>query len=90
MNDISKTGELIADKFDLPADAVSNTSKLTVTGRKHILIENHRGIVNYDDTSVTADCGAYRITVNGTELRLKAMNRNDMLLEGSIISISFE
>ena len=43
--------ELLADKLDIPADALGSV-KLSLCGRSRLLIENHRGIITYNDNLI--------------------------------------
>ncbi len=81
--------ELLADRLDIPADAVGIT-KLSLCGRSRLLIENHCGIISYGDSLIEISCGKTRLMVRGDALRLKAMNGSDMLICGRIISLEFE
>lgn len=83
-------GELLAYKLDIPAEALTGVTKFTVTGRRQVFIENHKGIINYDENTVTISCEGYRLNIRGDDLRLDGMNRNDMLLTGRILSVEFE
>ena len=81
--------ELLADKLDIPADALGSM-KLSLCGRNRLLIENHRGIISYGDTLTEISCGAVKLVIRGDGLRLKAMNGSDMLINGRIIALEFE
>ena len=43
--------ELLADRLDIPADALGLT-KLSLCGRSRLLIENHCGIISYGDALI--------------------------------------
>jgi sporulation protein YqfC len=81
--------ELLADKLDIPADALGSV-KLSLCGRSRLLIENHRGIITYNDNLIEIDCGSVKLTVRGDALRLGAMNGSDMFICGRIIALEFE
>lgn len=81
--------ELLADKLDIPADALGSV-KLSLCGRRRLLIENHRGIITYNDSLIEIDCGSVKLAVRGDALRLGAMNGSDMFICGRIIALEFE
>jgi sporulation protein YqfC len=81
--------ELLADKLDIPADALGSV-KLSLCGRSRLLIENHRGIITYGDALIEVSCGKVKLIIRGDDLRLKAMTGSDMLICGRIISLEFE
>lgn len=37
----------LADKLELPEDVLLGSAKLTVTGGRSAVIENHRGVLEY-------------------------------------------
>lgn len=81
--------ELLADKLELPADALGSV-KLSLFGRSRLLAENHRGIVSYTDAAVVLDCGASKLNVRGDSLRIKAMSGKNILICGRIVALEFE
>ncbi len=81
--------ELLADKLDIPADALGCV-KLSLCGRSRLLVENHRGIITYNDNLIEIDCGSVKLAVRGDALRLGAMNGSDMFICGRIIALEFE
>ena len=81
--------ELLADKLDIPADALGSV-QLSLCGRSRLLIENHRGIITYNDNLIEIDCGSVKLAVRGDALRLGAMNGSDMFICGRIIALVFE
>ncbi len=81
--------ELLADRLELPADALG-ALKLSLCGRNRLLIENHRGIIAYGESAAEIACGASKLVVRGDELRLAAMDKKDMLICGRILSLEFE
>ncbi len=44
--------ETVADKLDLPRDIILNQPKIIVTGNEEITIENHRGVVVFEEKVV--------------------------------------
>ena len=90
MGKMKDKAELLADRLELPSDALAGTAKLTVNGRHGVLIENHCGIITYEDTVIAVDCGGMKAVIRGDDLSLGAMDKQDMLITGRILSIEFE
>ena len=90
MGGLKDKAELLADRLELPSDALAGTVKLTVNGRRRVLIENHCGIITYDDTVIAVDCGGMKAVIRGDDISLGAMDKQDMLITGRILSIEFE
>lgn len=90
MGKIKANAELLSERLELPADAVAGTAKLTLHGRRHLLIENHKGILKYGETLISVDCGDLKVHVCGDGLNLSAMDKSDMLITGRILSVEME
>ena len=71
--------ELLADKLDIPADALGSV-KLSLCGRSRLLIENHRGIITYNDILFVIDCCSVMLAVRGVALGLEAMSCSDLFI----------
>lgn len=80
----------LAEKLGLPEDVLLRAAKLTITAGRRALIENHRGVLEYSGERIVAAAERGRICVMGTELRIKAMNRTELLICGKIQSVEWE
>lgn len=81
------TVERAAVKLSLPADSMAALPRITLTGRRQLLVEQHRGIVHYETDCVELELGAYRLRVRGEGLCLAAMDRDAVLLTGAVIAL---
>ena len=82
--------ESLAGRFDLPAEVVTGVPKVTVTGTSQVLVENHRGLLAYSDTEVAVDGKSVRVRVRGDGLLLRAMDREMLLVTGTILGVDLE
>lgn len=88
MNTKRFDGERLAEKLSLPPEALG-ALLVTAVGRG-VLIENHRGIEEF--------CGEYlrvrgrrgRLAVWGSGIRIRALGRGVLALEGDIRSMEWE
>lgn len=80
----------LADRLALPEDALLGSTKLTVTGGRRALVENHRGVLDYGSERVVISAGRSKLNINGTELCLSAMNKQELLISGRIQSVEWE
>lgn len=80
----------IAEFFSIPADVVAGVPKLTVIGCRRVLVENHRGITEYGREVIEINGGRVKLRIHGRELELVVMNRNELLIHGSILAVEFE
>ncbi len=76
--------------LEIPREVISNIPKITVTGFDEVLIENFKGILEYEDyfTRISTNIGI--ININGFNLKLNQMTDDDILVSGRIESLDFE
>ena len=79
----------LADKLELPEDVLLGSGKLTVTGGRSAVIENHRGGLEYTAERIVVAVPRGKVCLDGTGLRLKAMNKNELLVGGRIRNIEW-
>lgn len=89
MSTRNKKTEQLIDRLELPSDALG-TTKIGISGRKRLLVENHTGILSYGDSYIEVSCRGMKLKVRGDGLRLEAMDKNDMLICGRIVSLELE
>lgn len=90
MKKLRELPEELADRLDIPEDLLHPASKLTVTAGRRVLVENHRGVLEYSRERVLVKLTRGRLCVAGTELRLLAMNRGELLIAGRVRSVEWE
>ena len=86
MRDYSKVSKFL----EIPREVISNVPKITITGFDEILIENFKGILEYEDFFVRVSTYIGVISINGFNLKLSQMTEDDILVSGKIESIDFE
>ncbi len=79
-----------AELFDLPADAVAGLMHMEITGARDFFIENHKGILEYDETIVILNAGTHIVQIEGQALHLTAMSNAALRLSGTISAIHFQ
>lgn len=81
------TVERAAARLELPADSMAAVPRVTLTGRRQLLVEQHQGIARYAPDCVELRLGAFVLRVRGGELQLAAMDRGAVLLTGAITAL---
>ena len=82
--------EKAADVFDLPGEVVAGMPRLTITGCRRILVENHRGILEYGENEIHIHGGRVIIKLRGVDLTLRSMSDSELLITGQILGIDFD
>lgn len=83
-------GEDIADRLDLPGEALLGSAKLTLTANRRALVENHCGILEYGPEQIQVSVKRGKIVLRGSNLRLTAMNKGELLICGKLQSVEWE
>lgn len=76
--------------LELPQEICTNSSKITISGFQEILIENYKGILEYDDVFMKINTYDGIININGNDLKLEKMTEDNIILTGKLDSIDFE
>ena len=76
--------------LEIPREVITNVPKITVTGFDEILIENFKGILEYEDFFVRISTSIGNVNINGFNLKLNQMTDDDVLVSGKIENLDFE
>ena len=82
--------EKLAERADLPAEAVVGVARITLSGRQQVLIEHHKGLLSYSESEVEVNCGLLRCRVRGDGLLLRAMTAEMLLITGTVFGVELE
>lgn len=80
----------ISKFLEIPREVISNIPKITVTGFDEVLIENFKGILEYEDYFARISTNIGIININGFNLKLNQMTDDDILVSGRIENLDFE
>lgn len=80
----------VVDLLEMPRDVMLDLPKLTMIGNQELLIENHRGIIEYSQQQIRVNSSVGQITIKGIELMLKNLKSDEMLVEGKILAVILE
>lgn len=61
--------------------------RVDLQGSRRVVIESHRGMVEYSDTCMQVAVREGRIRVTGTGLELLVMNRDELVIGGTIAGV---
>ena len=85
-----KKANKINEILDIPKEIGSNKPKITIIGFNELLIENYRGMLEYEECFIKINTHIGTIDINGVNLELTEMTTDDILITGNLDCIKFE
>jgi sporulation protein YqfC len=88
----SRRGRLqrLAGMLEIPADVVLDWPRITMLGNKQLLVENHKGIVEYTGTFVRIKLTHGELAVTGSDLVIGSLQAEQLLVEGTVTDIKYD
>ena len=80
----------INQRLEIPREVSGKVPKITIVGFEEVLIENFKGILEYEDFFARISTYIGIININGFNLKLSQMTEDDILVKGKIENIDFE
>ena len=80
----------INDMLEIPKEVYSNEPKLIITGFSEMIIENYKGILEYEDYYIKINTYIGSININGFNLKLEKMTEDNIKIIGKIESFDIE
>lgn len=80
----------LADRMDLCGEPMPGLPIVELAGDSRVLIERHRGIVEYGTEQIAVRVRYGILTITGRELHMLCMTKEQLVISGCIDSISIE
>lgn len=85
-----KNNSRLNNILEFPEEISNNEPKITIIGFKKIMVENYKGILEYENFFVRLNTTIGVLNINGFNLSLNEMTDEDLIITGNIESIDFE
>lgn len=76
--------------LEIPTELSSTEPKITIMSFNQMLIENYKGILEYQEFFIRISTYSGIININGFNLNLTEMTSDDVMITGKIETIDFE
>ena len=76
--------------LEIPEEVYTNVPKITITGFNEIILENYKGILEYEEFFASISTYIGVININGYNINLEKMTNDDIKITGKIESIELE
>ena len=95
--DIERNTKTMKNRFnkinqflEMPEEITTDKPKITILGFEELVIENYKNILEYEEIFIKINTYIGAININGYNLKLIQMNKEDIMITGKIDSIDFE
>ena len=85
-----RRGKRFNDILEIPKEIYTNIPNFIITGFEEMIIENYKGILEYEDYYVRVNTYIGIVNIHGTNLRLEKMTEDNIKIIGKIESIEIE
>lgn len=86
----SRFSSKIDEFLEVPREISSIDPKITIIGFDEMLIENYKGILEYEEFYIKINTSIGNININGFNLNLEQVTEDDIAVKGKIESIDIE
>ena len=80
----------INDILEIPKEVYSNVPNFILTGFEELIIENYKGILEYEDYYVRVNTFIGIVNIHGINLKLEKMTEDNIKITGKIESLEIE
>lgn len=80
---------IISDFFELPREVIMDLPRLTLAGNMQIYLENHRGVIAYDERRVRIGVKNGEIVIRGGNLQIKNLMAEELMIKGRIEGVDY-
>jgi len=81
--------EKLVEALELPKEILLDMTKLTMLGNNNLVIENYKGIVEYENDRIRINTAKGLIRIQGEDLKIKEITSEDIMISGRIGSLEF-
>ena len=85
-----KKVSFINEILEMPKEISSGIPKITMVGFEEMLIENYKGILEYEEFYIKVKTVIGNINISGFKLELEQVTEDDICVKGKIESIDIE
>lgn len=80
----------LAGFLDIPQDIVLDLPRITMLGNQQLLVENHKGIIEYTPSLVRIKLNQGELFIQGQNLTLGNLQAEQILVEGTLRGITYD
>jgi len=79
----------MSDALGVPVDIALNMPRMSFEGNARLVLDNHRGLVEYTPSHLQIDTPAGQIDIAGRRLRIRGISREQIVADGWFDRVEF-
>lgn len=79
----------MSDAFELPKEITLNLPKISMIGNIQMIIENHRGIIEYTPERIRVNSSIGIIKIDGKDMNLRNIASDDIIISGIVEKLEY-
>lgn len=79
----------VIDLLELPKDILCGMPYLTFHGNLELIIENHRGLINYSTTEISVMAKDNTIIIKGSDMYILEYSKDSITIKGQLNEVRF-
>lgn len=86
----NKQWQRLASILEIPEDIVLDLPRITMLGNRQLLVENHKGIIEYTPSLVRIKLEQGELIITGKNLMLGNLQIEQILVEGIVGDVKYD
>ncbi len=79
----------VAESIDVSGDLIFNDVLIKICGRRELVLENYKGILDYSDKMVSVSAKPNNIRIDGKNLEIKIITDEILHIRGEISAVYY-
>lgn len=75
---------------DISEELTMGLAKIVILGNQECLIENYRGIIQYENDRIVLKTASGNVVVEGNNLHINEIGEGEMLIKGKLLNLLLE
>jgi len=90
MNFSKKLKNRFSEISDISEELTMGLAKIVILGNKECLIENYKGIIQYENEKIRLKTSSGVVSVEGNNLHINEIGEGEMIIKGEISNLQLE
>ena len=82
--------ERVIDILELPRDIVFDLPRIIIIGNRRLIVENFKTLIEFNSEKIRLDTKSGLLFVKGTQLNIKEITSEDIVIEGYLKTVDYE